>query len=374
MAIITTREIGATAIQIPLSNAQLDNNFINLNADIATRVPASEKGAVNGVATLDASGLVPTAQLPSYVDDVLEAANFEAFPASGETGKIYVALDTNKTYRWSGSAYIYITSGAVDSVAGKTGVVTLVKADVGLANVDNTSDADKPVSTATQTALNTKQATLVSGTSIKTVNGESVLGNGNIQIDGGVTSFNTRTGAVTLSSGDVTGALGFTPYNSTNPNGYLSGTVAINNGGTGATTAAAALTALGAYPASNPNNYLSGNSPTIYTPRLIGLREQSWYTQGDMYVHQGSYFSVVMPPWNYLGLNFYGQTRSTSDAYSVILTITNGGAGTVAYPYPMEWAAGTPPTLTASGKDVLGFVSLNGGNNWMGFVIGKDVR
>lgn len=160
MAIITTREIGATAIQIPLSNAQLDNNFINLNADIATRVPASEKGAANGVATLDASGLVPTAQLPSYVDDVLEAADFEAFPASGETGKIYVALDNNKTYRWSGSAYIYITSGAVDSVAGKTGVVTLVKADVGLANVDNTSDADKPVSTATQTALNTKQATL----------------------------------------------------------------------------------------------------------------------------------------------------------------------------------------------------------------------
>ncbi|MFK5284319.1 hypothetical protein ACI3PL_32535, partial [Lacticaseibacillus paracasei] len=56
---------------------------------------------------------------------------------SGEIGKIYVALDTNKTYRWSGSAYIYITSGAVDSVAGKTGVVTLVKADVGLSNVAN---------------------------------------------------------------------------------------------------------------------------------------------------------------------------------------------------------------------------------------------
>ena len=62
------------------------------------------------------------------------------------------------------------------------------------------------------TELATKQATLVSGTSIKTVNGQSVLGSGNIQIDGGVTSFNTRTGAVTLSSGDVTGALGFTPF------------------------------------------------------------------------------------------------------------------------------------------------------------------
>lgn len=65
------------------------------------------------------------------------------------------------------------------------------------------------------------QAALVSGTNIKTINGTSVLGSGNIQIDGGVTSFNTRTGAVTLSSSDVTAALGFTPYNSTNPSGYI---------------------------------------------------------------------------------------------------------------------------------------------------------
>lgn len=70
-------------------------------------------------------------------------------------------------------------------------------------------------------AASTYQPILVSGTSIKTVNGFSVLGSGNIQIDGGVTSFNTRTGAVTLSSGDVTGALGFTPYNATNPTGYI---------------------------------------------------------------------------------------------------------------------------------------------------------
>jgi hypothetical protein len=59
------------------------------------------------------------------------------------------------------------------------------------------------------------QSTLVSGTTIKTINGTSVLGSGNIQIDGGVVSFNTRTGAVTLSSTDVTTALGFTPVTQT---------------------------------------------------------------------------------------------------------------------------------------------------------------
>lgn len=53
-------------------------------------------------------GKVPASQLPAYVDDVLEFANLSAFPATGETGIIYLALDTNFTYRWSGSAYIQI--------------------------------------------------------------------------------------------------------------------------------------------------------------------------------------------------------------------------------------------------------------------------
>ena len=60
-------------------------------------------------ADLDANGKVPSSQLPSYVDDVLEYADLAHFPEEGETGKIYVALDTNKTYRWGGSAYVEIS-------------------------------------------------------------------------------------------------------------------------------------------------------------------------------------------------------------------------------------------------------------------------
>ena len=133
-----------------------------------TKITTNDKGQVvsgdtltaNDIPNIDASkitsGIIDAARLPAYVDDVLEYANLSAFPVVGETGKIYIALDTNKAYRWSGSIYVYITSGAVDSVAGKTGVVTLVKADVGLGNVDNTSDINKPISTATQNALNLK--------------------------------------------------------------------------------------------------------------------------------------------------------------------------------------------------------------------------
>lgn len=123
---------------------------------ITDAINLSEKGIANGIATLDSAGLIPSTQLPSYVDDILEYVTIGGFPTTGESGKIYVDKTTNKTYRWSGSVYVYITSGAVDSVSGKTGVVTLVKNDVGLNNVDNTADINKPVSTATQTALNAK--------------------------------------------------------------------------------------------------------------------------------------------------------------------------------------------------------------------------
>lgn len=118
----------------------------------------------NGVATLDGSGKVPAAQLPSFVDDVIEVSTLANFPVTGESGKIYVALNTNKAYRWSGSTYVYITSGAVDSVAGKTGVISLVKGDVGLGSVDNTADSAKPVSTAQAAAIATVQ-TQVTGLS-----------------------------------------------------------------------------------------------------------------------------------------------------------------------------------------------------------------
>lgn len=92
----------------------------------------------------------------------------------------------------------------VQSVAGKTGSVALVKADVGLSAVDNTADADKPVSTATQTALNGKQATLVSGTNIKSINNESILGSGNITISGGGGITDGDKGDITVSASGAT--------------------------------------------------------------------------------------------------------------------------------------------------------------------------
>ncbi|WIC41451.1 hypothetical protein MA9V1_187 [Chryseobacterium phage MA9V-1] len=122
-----------------------------VTTQLANYIPTSQKGVANGVATLDANGTVPSTQLPSYVDDVLEFASLSAFPAVGESGKIYIAIDTNLQYRWSGSVYVPImSSGGVISVNGKTGIVTLDKTDIGLGNVDNTADNVKNVLSATK--------------------------------------------------------------------------------------------------------------------------------------------------------------------------------------------------------------------------------
>ena len=150
----------------PVSTAQ--QTALDLKANL------SLKGADNGLAELDGNGTVPAAQLPSYVDDVVEYANLAAFPGTGESGKIYVALDTLLTYRWSGSAYVEISQslalGETSTTAyrgdrGKTAFDhtsltnnphSVTAAQVGLGNCDNTSDANKPVSTAGQTALDLK--------------------------------------------------------------------------------------------------------------------------------------------------------------------------------------------------------------------------
>ena len=68
------------------------------------------KGMPGGVAQLDSNGHIPSSQLPSYVDDVLEYESNKDFPSVGESGKIYVSTSTNVTYRWSGSAYVPIGS------------------------------------------------------------------------------------------------------------------------------------------------------------------------------------------------------------------------------------------------------------------------
>ena len=179
----TTRVIANTAV--------IASTGTKITYDTKGLVTASTTLVATDIPTLDASkittGVIDAARLPAYVDDVLEFASLSNFPATGESGKIYIAIDTSLLYRWSGTVYISV-AGAVTSVAGKTGVVTLVKGDVGLGSVDNTTDLAKPVSTATQSALDLK-ANLISPTFTTPSLGVATG-----------TSFNAITGLATIAS------------------------------------------------------------------------------------------------------------------------------------------------------------------------------
>ena len=196
---------------------------------------ASLKGAKNGVASLDENGLVPSSQLPSYVDDVLEYDKLASFPKTGESGKIYVAQDSNKTYRWSGTAYVEISAslalGETSSTAyrgdyGKiaydhsqkahvtgvkgdsetayrTGNVNITKANVGLGNVPNVATNDQ---TPTYTAASAN-ANLTSGEKLSVAIGKiakaissliSHLADGTIHITAAErTAWNAKSGKFT---------------------------------------------------------------------------------------------------------------------------------------------------------------------------------
>ena len=135
------------------------------------KLDKSEKGATNGVASLDENGRVPSSQLPSYVDDVIEVANYESLPTSGESGKIYITQSDNKTYRWSGSGYAEIsaslalgevTGTAYDGAKGKQNATNIANLDSNkLGKTEKAADSAKADSAS---ALTNKSTTLTSTT------------------------------------------------------------------------------------------------------------------------------------------------------------------------------------------------------------------
>jgi hypothetical protein len=130
----------------------------------ATYIPLSQKGVANGVTPLGSNGKVPSIYLSGEQDDLAEFADLASFPAVGETDILYVALDTNKLYRWSGSAYVVIS----ETLALGTTNTTAFAGDRGLALetlTDNIVDGDQALALKNQVIRNT-----VVGTSPLVVN------------------------------------------------------------------------------------------------------------------------------------------------------------------------------------------------------------
>ena len=176
------------------SGLKMANSTLSVDTTSTGVIAQSEKGSANGVAELDANGLVPSAQLPSYVDDVLEYASSSGFPATGETGKIYIALDMNLTYRWSGSAYVEISPS------------------LALGETSSTAYRGDRGADAYAHAVTNKGTALASGLYKVTTNSEGHV-----------------TAGTAVQASDITG---------------LISPLGISNGGTGATSAAAAKAAI----------------------------------------------------------------------------------------------------------------------------------
>lgn len=119
---LSTTNLGTfTADDLPVGTT----NLYYTDALVDTNISTNWRGQADGLASLDNTGKVPTAQLPSYVDDVEEYVDLASFPVTGESAKIYVAIDTGKTYRWSGSVYTEISPSDVNSVNGQVGIIVL---------------------------------------------------------------------------------------------------------------------------------------------------------------------------------------------------------------------------------------------------------
>lgn len=95
-----------------------------------TPLDSAKLGAAEGAASLDASGKVPASQLPSYVDDVLEVDGIGNAPETGESDKIYIDTDTNRTYRWSGTSYVEISASDIVTSSELNGYIKINGTDI----------------------------------------------------------------------------------------------------------------------------------------------------------------------------------------------------------------------------------------------------
>ena len=167
-----------------------------LDVALASKIALTEIGTADGIAGLNPEGYVPTEQLPSFVEDVIEVADEASLPTTGEVGKLYVALDVNELFRWSGGQQKYYritallettddlsegqvnlyftdprvrsalsangsltydaTTGvfdytrSVNTVQGRTGAISINKVDVDLGNVQDFSIASEAEAVAAQ--------------------------------------------------------------------------------------------------------------------------------------------------------------------------------------------------------------------------------
>lgn len=195
---ITAVEGNVTTLQGYFTNGSAKKAIADKNGnDITTTyIKNSEKGTANGVATLDATGKIPASQVPGSMDEIIEGyyynGNFYLDSAhqqeiTGEESKIYVDLETNKTYRWGGTTYVEISSSlALGETAGtayegnkgkaNADAIAVLQEDMNDLNDNLSSKVDKLYQGTNEVGRvsNTQEGTYIARTQGSTTNGGSV--------------------------------------------------------------------------------------------------------------------------------------------------------------------------------------------------------
>lgn len=337
----------------------------------------ANKGAVNGYAGLDATGKVPSVHLPSYVDDVLEFASTVAFPATGESGKIYVAANTNKTYRWSGSVYVEVAAspGTTDALTEGTtnlyftsararaavpiataGAVGLVKPGSGL-NV--AGDGTLNLAESSQAFTDIPLEITSNGQTSFTVAGGYTPGSIDVhlngsKLNGGADDYTATNGtSITLTVGANLGDLlvlrrwaTFDVANAVAKSGdTMSGHLSVPAGASGAQVPRAEETLL------KTGGVMAG--PISTAVRSLGAL--------DINCALGNYFTKTIAA----NSTFTVSNVPSGVAYSFTLELVHT-SGSITWFSGVQWPMNTPPTLITGKTNLFMFVTDDGGATWRG--------
>jgi hypothetical protein len=304
------------------------------------------------------------------------AANTGTVTSVGGTGTVN-GLTLTGTVTTSGNLTLGGTLSNVSLTTAVTGTLPVANGGTG-----QTTYTDGQLLIGNTSGNTLAKGTLTAGSGISITNGAGSI---TIAATGGVgtvTSVNgtgtvngiTLTGTVT-SSGDLT--LGGTLSN-VSLTTQVTGTLPAANGGTGITSLGSGVaTWLGTPSSANLAAAVTdetGSGALVFatTPVITGLQEKSTaVAASDINLSLGNYFTKTISGTTTFTVS---NIATSGDVAAFILVLTNGGAYTVNWFSGVTWAGGTPPSLTASGVDLIGFFTINGGTTWRGLVLGLDMQ
>lgn len=316
------------------------------NATATAAVPQNQLGANNGVATLDGNGKVPATQLPSFVDDVLEYPLLADFPATGASGVIYVAEDSGRVYRWTGSVYVEISSAATADTAIKLSTPRTITVS---GDVDGSVAFDGSANVTIVAALDT------TGVTAGTYGSDIAASVVTIDDKGRITTASTTT--IRSASTSVTGVVQLSDSTSSTSTTMAATPNAVKTAFDMASGKLAASGGVATDLQLNQSKYRQAPNQSAASGTVT-----LDYANGDV-------FNVTATGNITIALS----NMPSGFVSCVILEAVNFGSRTITWPTGVKWAGGTVPTLTAAGRDLIMFMRDSAGTV-SASVLGKDFK